>query len=244
MINENFVKNWIPKKKNSDEIEISKKKKSDEDEYDSILKKIQEQDSYIDWKTFERIYNWKASRSKNYLDTKNKELYISAFKEISDLDDVEKINFFKQTKQRKKLPGILEPIASTILHFKYPDKFPIMDVRTVGTLRDKGLLKAKKISYENYRAEIFKIYDNCKKEFSLREIDKALFTYNEQKELLLRVLEGKKSLTDVAKHLKIPQERKMELILDLENKYKESLVKLNNLKNELSSLPLNESQKS
>jgi len=131
---------------------------------------------------------------------------------------------------------ILEKLsASTILHFMYPDKFPIRDVRTVGTLRDKGLLRKKKISYNDYRAEILRIYDDCKGEFSLRQIDKALFTYNEEKELLLRVLEGKKSFTDVAKHLIIPQERKMELIMDLENNFKEKLVKLNNLKNELSS---------
>lgn len=224
MINGNFIKNWMPIKENPDEIE-----------YKKILKTIQEQDLLIDWDIFERIYDWKASRSKNYIDKKNKELYISAFKEICDLKDKEKINFFKETKQRKKLPGILEPIASTILHFKYPDKFPIRDVRTVGTLRDKGLLRRKKISYNDYRAEIFKIYDNCKGEFNLRQIDKALFTYNEEKELLLRVLEGKKSFTDVAKHLIIPQERKMELIMDLESNFKEKLVKLNNLKNELSS---------
>lgn len=133
MIDGNFIKNWIPYKKNSDEIE-----------YENILRTVQEQDLYIDWDIFERIYNWKASRSKNYIDKKNKELYIFAFKEICDLNDKEKINFFKETKQRKKLPDILEPIASTILHFKYPDKFPIRDVRTVGTLRDKGLLRRKK----------------------------------------------------------------------------------------------------
>ena len=233
MIDGNFIKNWIPYKKNSDEIE-----------YENILKTIQDQGSYIDWDVFIRIYDWKASRSKNYLDTENKELYTSAFKEISDLDDVEKINFFKETKQRKKLPGILEPIASTILHFMYPDKFPIRDVRTVGTLRDKGLLRAKKISYNDYREEIFKIFNNCKGEFSLREIDRTLFTYNEKKELLISVLKGKKSIDNVAKNLKNHQERIIELILDLENDFKEKLVKLNGLKNELSSLLLNKSQKS
>lgn len=157
--------------------------------------------------------------------------YISAFKEISDLDDEEKINFFKETKRRKKLPGILEPIASTILHFKYPDKFPIIDVRTVGTLRDKGLLRTKTISYNDYREEIFEIFKKCKGEFNLRKIDRALFTYNEEKQKLLRVLEGKKSIDDVAKRLLIPQERKMELIRDLEKDFKEKLEKLNDLKN-------------
>ena len=84
MINGNFIKNWMPIKENPDEIE-----------YKKILKTIQEQDLLIDWDIFERIYDWKASRSKNYIYKKNKELYISAFKEISDLTDEEKINFFK-----------------------------------------------------------------------------------------------------------------------------------------------------
>lgn len=100
------------------------------------------------------------------------------------------------------------------------------------------------IRYNDYREEIFKIFNTCKGEFSLRKIDRALFTYNENKELLLRVLEGKKSFTDVAIDLLFPQERKMELIMDLENNFKEKLVKLNSLKNELSSLLLNKSQKS
>ncbi len=220
MIDRNFIKNWIPNKKNKLE-----------DEYENIRRIIQEQDLHIDWKIFERIYNWKASRSKNYLDKDNKELYLSVFKEISDLPDEEKINFFKKTTQRKKLPGIREPIASTILHFKFPDKFPIVDVRTVGTLRDKGLMGITTTRYNEYRGEIIKIFKKCKEEFTLREIDRALFTYSEEKERLLRVLEGEKSIEDVAEPLLNPQERKMELIRDLENYFKRKLKKLNELKN-------------
>ena len=222
MINSRFIKNWIPDDKDNPE----------EDEYKDILKIIQGQDLRIDKETFQKLYDWKARRSKKYLDLNNYKLYESAFKEISDLEDEEKIKFYMKTKERKKLSGILDPVASTILHFMYPDKFPIKDVRTVGTLRDKDLL-GEKVSYKDYRAEIFKIYDNCKGEFSLRQIDRALFTYNEKKELLLRVLEGKKSIDDVAKHLIAPQKRIMELIMDLENHFKEKLLKLNNLKTEL-----------
>ncbi|KKM61264.1 hypothetical protein LCGC14_1533420 [marine sediment metagenome] len=222
MINRKFLQNWIPIYKNESEIE-----------YEDILKKIQENDLYIDWAIFKRIYDWKASRSKKYIVEKNKELYLSAFKEIYDLKDEEKIYFFKETKHRKKLPGILEPVASTILHFIYPNKFPIRDVRTVGTLTDKGLLRKRKISYKDYKTEIFKIYNNCKREFSLRKIDRALFTNSEEKELLSRVLRGKNVITDIAIHLKNPQERRLELIMDLENSFKANLVKLDNLKKEI-----------
>jgi len=85
---------------------------------------------------------------------KNYKLYESAFKEILNLEDEEKIKFYLETNERKKLLGILEPVASTILHFMYPDKFPIRDVRTVETLRDKGLLTGK-VSYDEYRKVIF-----------------------------------------------------------------------------------------
>lgn len=223
MINSRFIKNWIPDDQNNPEEEM----------YKSILKTIQGQDLRINKETFQDLYDWKAARSKKYLEVeKNYKLYESAFKEIHDLKDEEKIKFYLKTKERKKLPGILEPIASTILHFMYPDKFPIRDIRTVETLRDKGLLTGK-VSYNDYRTEIFKIYDNCKGEFSLHQIDRALFTYNEKKELLISVLEGKKSIDDVAKHLIDPQERIMELIKDLENHFKERLLKLNDLKAEL-----------
>ena len=226
MIYSKFIKNWIPDDQDNPQ----------EDEYKAILKTIQGQDLRIDKETFQKLYDWKAARSKKYLEVKNNyKLYESAFKEISDLKDEEKIKFYLKTKERKKLPGILEPIASTILHFLYPDKFPIKDIRTVGTLRDKGLLTGK-VSYNEYRRVIFEIHKDCGAEFSLRQIDRALFTYNEEKELLIRVLEGKKSIDDVAKHLIDPQERIMELFMDLENHFKEKLLKLNNLKTELGML--------
>jgi molybdenum-dependent DNA-binding transcriptional regulator ModE len=57
--------------------------------------------------------------------------------------------------------------------------------------------------------------------------------YNEKKELLIKVLEKKKSIDDVAKHLIDPQKRIMELIKDLENHFREKLLKLNDLKTEL-----------
>jgi len=221
LINKRFIKNWI----------LDDQDNPEENNYKDILKKIQEQDLRIDKDTFQKLYDWKARRSKKYLDLNNYNLYESAFKEISDLKDEEKIKFYMKTKERKKLPGILEPIASTILHFMYPDKFPIRDVRTVETLKDKGLLTGK-ASYKDYRKVIFKIHQNCGGEFSLRQIDRALFTYNEKKELLIRALEEKKLIDSVKKHLIDPQERIMELIKDLENHFKEKLLKLNNLKTE------------
>lgn len=223
MINNRFIKNWIPDDRDNPE----------ENDYKAILKTIQEQDLRIDKATFQDLYDWKARRSKKHLEVEdNYELYESAFKEIHDLKDEEKIKFYRKTNERKKLPGILDPVASTILHFMYPDKFPIKDVRTVETLRDKGLLTGK-VSYNKYRKVIFEIRKNCGGEFSLREIDRALFTYNERKELLIKALEERKLIDGVKKDLIDPQERILELIRDLENHFKKRLLKLNDLKTEL-----------
>ena len=64
----------------------------------------------------------------------------------------------------------------------------------------------------------------------MRKIDRALFTYNEKKELLIKVLEGERSIDEVAKHLNDPQERIIELIKDLENHFKGRLLDLYDLK--------------
>ncbi len=222
MIDKDFINNWMPIKL-----------KPSENKYREILQKIQEQAGTIDWDIFKEIYNWKASRSKNYLNKNIPEIYISAINEIRGLEDEEKINFFKKTPQRKKLPGILEPIASTILHFMYPDKFPIRDIRTVTTLKDKGLLKKPKITYNDYRVEIYKIRDTCHREFKLRKIDIALFSYSEEKEKLVKVLDDKKSFSSVGENFKLPQERKKELIKDLKQDFKIKLGKLDKYLDEL-----------
>lgn len=215
MIDDDFITNWTPVKP-----------KPSEDKYQNILQKIQEQGGSINWTIFKEIYNWKASRSINYLNENIKEIYMSAINDILDLEDNEKINFFKKTPQRKKLSGILEPVASTVLHFLYRNKFPIIDIRTVTTLKDRGLLKKPKISYNDYRAEIYKIRDYCHGKFGLRKIDIALFSYSEEKGKLLKVLEGKKPLSSVGKNFKHPKERKKELITDLKKDFEIKLRKL------------------
>lgn len=174
IIDDAFIEKWETK---YDKIE------GDDKEYEEIRKKIKDEISKIDTiskDTLERIYNWKAARAKGYVKwadyCKYEEVIRNALKAPNDkkiviLDD---------------LPGIGIPVASTILHFVYPETFPIADVRTVKFLQNAGYLDKLK-SYYYFRDTIQGYYSFCQAivEISkscprkcLRQIDKAMFAYH------------------------------------------------------------------
>lgn len=78
------------------------------------------------------------------------------------------------------------PVGSTILHFIYPERFPIIDERVIKALLYFEYLDGEKSvyqlrdypeSYNNYRNMILKIKSEFKEEWNLRQIDKALFAF-------------------------------------------------------------------
>ena len=78
------------------------------------------------------------------------------------------------------LHGIATPTASTILHYIYPDLFPIIDIRTVEVLNLSGLLlnsKRNDAAYPEYQAVILTLQKQYP-HWNLRQIDRALFTYH------------------------------------------------------------------
>jgi hypothetical protein len=79
-----------------------------------------------------------------------------------------------------RLYGIGSPVGSTILHFMYPNSFPIIDIRTAKTLHYAGRIESSLTDFAHYtpfRAEMLKIAGE-NPGFSLREIDRALFAYH------------------------------------------------------------------
>ena len=117
MVNEEFIDKWS----NID---------MDEYEYDNIVKLVKndiETENSITESTFERIINWKSARSKGYTRKREYEEYKNTFTEILTTEN--------KLGQLKKLYGIGVSIASYILHFIYPDDYPIVDVRTVEALQ-------------------------------------------------------------------------------------------------------------
>jgi hypothetical protein len=133
---------------------------------------------FISESTFKDIINWKSPRVKGKM-KKDFEYYDQAIKQVLLSPDHEKLQILIG------LDGIGVPVASTILNFIYPDKFPIMDVRVTEALCEFKYLNVKARSlknYSRYRKVILEIVrdSGC----SMREVDRALFAYhkiNDQK---------------------------------------------------------------
>ncbi len=217
MIKKEFIKRWIPDdSKNKYEQQYNELKDQVKIEI-STSKTLKEE-------TFQEIYKWKTrNRSQKHLDP-NRKIYTEAIsKLVNELDIEKKIEIIEE------LDGIRFPVASTVLHFIYPEDFPIIDVRTVKALWDKGMFKTKPgdniKDYMIYREKIMKIRDTCK-DFSLREIDRALFTYNEKREVLSRMIDEKKKINilGVENKLKISHILTEELINDLKDEYQDKLA--------------------
>jgi len=64
----------------------------------------------------------------------------------------------------------------------YPDRFPIMDVRTVEVLHKAGYIGWKSRELKNY-LEFTRVLRTIggETQSSLREVDRALFTYHKQR---------------------------------------------------------------
>lgn len=178
-IDDNFIKKG---QNNYDE--------NDENEYEEIKKLVKEdikKNETISFPSFEKLYKWKTrGRSFHNVEMKDyNELYSVNIKIALNLPDNKKIYMLNG------LPGIGIPVASTLLHFIYPDTFPIIDERTIIALQyfeylDKNKsvyqLRDSSEAYNRYRNEILKIQKKCKESWNLREIDQALFAF-EKKEL-------------------------------------------------------------
>jgi len=172
VIDSSFVKKWHPQ---YDLIE------HDEPEYssiaDAVRKTLASTDSFpID--LFVRILDWKAARVKGKIRWHEYESYS------------ERILQSQQMSENARLPllctlyGIGVPVGSTILHFLSPATTPIMDIRTVETLHEAGLIKHKSRtlnSFVPFKNAIVDISVSCP-QWSLRQIDRALFAYHKLNE--------------------------------------------------------------
>jgi len=163
-----FIEHWEPK---YDEIE------SDEEEYLSLIERVKDETttlSSIRPETFERIMNWKSPRAKGTIKWEDYDIYRDAFKNVLEPKNPDKMTFLTN------LPGIGAPVASTILHFIFPQIFPIYDFRTVEVLNSFCYLKSKAVSpkrYPEFQKAILKIRTEVV-HHSLRQIDRALFAYH------------------------------------------------------------------
>ena len=126
--------------------------------------------------TFRDIAKWKSSWLLIEIEWDHFERYARAIRRARSVIPGERLSLLV------KLRGIRAPFGSTILHFLYPDSFPIIDVRTMGVLHRAGLLPTKSASveiYPEFRRQLLRI----KREnpgWTLKAIDRALFAYHKR----------------------------------------------------------------
>lgn len=166
----------------------------DDKKYGEIIEKVKQNISKIGTipsDTLENIYNWKAPRAKRYVNWDDYHKYEEVFRNALQAPKDKKIEILID------LSGVGIPLASTILHFIYPEIFPIVDFRTVEVLQNAGYLEKSKSLYhfrntiQGYGLFCSVILDIGQQNpnRSLRQIDKSLFAYHKKSETSMKCFE-------------------------------------------------------
>ena len=124
-MNDDFIKHWESR---YDEIA------HDENDYQDLKHRVMKEIMSINTissDTFLDIYKWKAQRAVGYVKWGSFHIYWNTFRDILQIH----YNNNEQIMILIKLPGIGIPIASTSLHFVYPNAVAIVDFRTVEALQ-------------------------------------------------------------------------------------------------------------
>lgn len=176
----------------------------DEREYQEIVKVVQKDTAKantISKHTLNRILKWKDNRERAKAKVNWGQydvIYTPRFRLIiaNSIPDHHKlfILIWDKSELSKKLPvasGILGnihgkasgfgvPMASTVLHFIFPDRFPIIDIRTAETVYFACKIKSPNRGdhriYDSFRSTTLEIAR--KTGCTLHQIDRALFAYH------------------------------------------------------------------
>jgi len=137
------------------------------------LKKWFEKNKYLNKENFVKLGLWKSKRPKKKYEDNSEDLIeeITRFALASDKEEV-------KIRSLLILNGVSWPVASVILHFAYPDRYPIMDFRAIWSL---GWEQPKSYNFkfwQKYCDEIRRLSSEF--ELSMRTIDKALWQYSKE----------------------------------------------------------------
>ena len=153
----------------------------DQKKYKRILalaKKDYKATGSLAFPTLLEIVRWKSPRPlRHFLKHRNGTYYFHGIRACLLEEDDRKLPALCE------LDGIEAAMASAILHFVFPRRFPIIDFRTVEALHQLGYIefsRASKTSYGEFRNAILDIRKATGGQWSLRDIDMALFAYHKQ----------------------------------------------------------------
>jgi len=137
---------------------------------------------YLDKPHFVDIARWKSQRPLPHYESNDGALVreVSALAFAARRDDL-------RLRVLTLLNGVGVPVASTILHFAFPDKYPIMDIRAVTTLTRFGLWTGPdpaQPGFIGFDVEDWQVYVRLMREHAsrlgvtLRDLDKALWAFD------------------------------------------------------------------
>lgn len=128
---------------------------------------------YLNKEVFVRLCCWKSPRPKKKYE-KNDEQTVEEITKFSFSTNSERA----RVESLQILYGVLYPVASAILHFGFPDRYPIMDFRVIWSLKWE---QPKSYNFEfwvKYCNEMRRLSEKFK--LPIRVIDKALWTYSKE----------------------------------------------------------------
>jgi ribosomal protein S8 len=136
------------------------------------MKRLLKNRGYLTRANLITIGDWKAPRARRHY-RKNRNQRVRKISKSSFSTKDEK----KRIESLDSLRGVGYPIASTILHFAFPHKYPIMDFRVIRSL---GLKQPSTYKFDFWKGYCKKMQAIAKKyRLPMRTVDKALWKYDE-----------------------------------------------------------------
>ncbi len=165
-------------KKNILNFAIKYDKKYKDTEYEKTeeeIKRLLKDQSYLTRKDLIKIGEWKSKRPKrHYNSNENNESFIKEITKFSFKAKSEKAKI----KSLLTIKGVSWPVASTILHFAFPNKYPIMDFRVIWSL---GWEKPSNYNYEFWDKYCKKInYISKRYRVPIRLTEKSLWQFSKE----------------------------------------------------------------
>jgi thermostable 8-oxoguanine DNA glycosylase len=152
-------------------------------ETEKRIKTLLEEQRYLTQENLRDIMNWKSPRIRRYA-YKNDELIIKERTQYSFETENERSRIESLLGHKGGLRGVGYPVASVILHFAFPDKYPIIDFRVIRSLKSRPFnLDQPSVYSFGFWERYCEIIRNISKEYELciRVIDKALWKFDKEK---------------------------------------------------------------
>jgi hypothetical protein len=131
-------------------------------------------DYYLSKQLFLEIAAWKTPRQRSNYESNVPTLVAEATNIAFGVAKNERIRIEILT----LLAGVSYPVASTLLHFAFPERYPILDFRAIWSL---GLEQPSFYSFNFWWHFVKRMHEESRKlKVSIRDLDKALWAYSKE----------------------------------------------------------------